>query len=332
VGLQLECPNHSVQADMSVYFVTGKLGNGKTLSAVGKIRDYMGQGRRVATNLDICPDRLLPHSNTQPITRLPDKPRIQDLEALGTGDGKSLDDYDESTFGLLVLDELGSWFNSRAWNDKGRADLIEWFLHARKYHWDIIFLVQDIDAVDKQLRGSLCEHLVCCARLDKLTIPFISPITKLLFGKPLHFPKMHTARVYYGDSERGLKVDRWNYLGRDLYAGYRTGQVFTSGQQLLSGELVDMRASYSILSAWHTRGRYRIRRSLSDYLFTALGLPLLVIALVALMLDGLASGRSPDASAAKLKLPKRPPANGNSLASCYSRALDVYGKRRFVTV
>jgi hypothetical protein len=316
---------------MSVYFVTGKLGNGKTLSAVGKIRDYMGQGRRVATNLDICPDRLLPHSNTQPITRLPDKPRIQDLEALGTGDGKSLDDYDESTFGLLVLDELGSWFNSRAWNDKGRADLIEWFLHARKYHWDIIFLVQDIDAVDKQLRGSLCEHLVCCARLDKLTIPFISPITKLLFGKPLHFPKMHTARVYYGDSERGLKVDRWNYLGRDLYAGYRTGQVFTSGHEMIDGEMVDMRASYSVLSSWHTLGRYRTQRRLSDYLLLPVSVTLLSIALVAMLLDGLASGRSPDASASKLRLPKRAPLLETSRLAHWTRALDVYGKRRFVT-
>ncbi|MFK4136821.1 zonular occludens toxin domain-containing protein, partial [Pseudomonas luteola] len=37
---------------MAVYFVTGKLGSGKSLVAVGKIRDYMIAGRRVATNLD----------------------------------------------------------------------------------------------------------------------------------------------------------------------------------------------------------------------------------------------------------------------------------------
>ncbi|EBN6690252.1 zonular occludens toxin, partial [Salmonella enterica] len=34
---------------MPVYFVTGKLGSGKTLVAVGKIRDYLVAGRRVAT-------------------------------------------------------------------------------------------------------------------------------------------------------------------------------------------------------------------------------------------------------------------------------------------
>ena len=38
---------------MSVYCVTGKLGNGKTLVSVGRIRDALKKGLRVATNLDI---------------------------------------------------------------------------------------------------------------------------------------------------------------------------------------------------------------------------------------------------------------------------------------
>ncbi|HGS4937265.1 TPA: zonular occludens toxin domain-containing protein, partial [Vibrio parahaemolyticus] len=37
----------------SVYFVTGKLGSGKTLTAVGKIREAFMRGVPVATNLDI---------------------------------------------------------------------------------------------------------------------------------------------------------------------------------------------------------------------------------------------------------------------------------------
>ena len=38
---------------MAVYVVTGKLGNGKTLITVGRIRDALAQGCRVATNLDL---------------------------------------------------------------------------------------------------------------------------------------------------------------------------------------------------------------------------------------------------------------------------------------
>ena len=275
---------------MAVYFVTGKLGAGKTLSAVGRIRDYLLKGRRVATNLDLKLDHLLPIDNRSVVVRLPDKPRVEDLTLIGTGDGASLDEYDESRFGLLVLDELASWFNTRAWNDKSRAAVIEWFLHARKYHWDILFLVQDIDAVDKQLRASLCEHLVVCRRLDRVSVPVIGGVVKALSGRRLPMPKIHVASVFYGESAQGIKVDRWWYRGTDLYGGYRTGQVFTFDQMFTSsGDAVDMRATYSLLSPWHVSGRYATRRPwwqvASDALKRAVLVLLHVIARV--------TGRSP---------------------------------------
>ena len=99
---------------MSVYIVTGKLGNGKTLVAVGKIVEYLRAGKRVATNLDIYPETFLNKwSKNCDLTRLPDKPRVEDLDALGTGDNLLPDEYSEKGFGLIVLDELATWFNSR---------------------------------------------------------------------------------------------------------------------------------------------------------------------------------------------------------------------------
>lgn len=38
---------------MAVYFVTGKLGSGKTLFTIDIIQQALGQGRRVASNLDL---------------------------------------------------------------------------------------------------------------------------------------------------------------------------------------------------------------------------------------------------------------------------------------
>ncbi|SEE79563.1 zonular occludens toxin domain-containing protein [Pseudomonas anguilliseptica] len=60
---------------MAVYFVTGKLGSGKSLVAVGKIRDYLSEGRRVATNLDLWLDEMFTYHD-QPAIRLPDKPLL----------------------------------------------------------------------------------------------------------------------------------------------------------------------------------------------------------------------------------------------------------------
>ena len=254
---------------MTVYFVTGKLGSGKSLVAVGKIRDYMIAGRRVATNLDIYPDAVFTNSKSH-VVRLPDKPRIEDMNALGNGyECDDPRDNDESKYGLIVLDECGTWLNSREWNDKGRRKLIDWFLHARKLRWDIIFLIQDIEACDGQIARALCEHLVICRRMDRYR----------LFK--LKLPRFHIATVYYGQQNKGNFVERWTYRGTDLYGMYDTRQVFSDGHEFLNGDLVDMRAPSTVLSAWHTKGRYaaaeRASRPLKLVALNLLLMPLLAI-------------------------------------------------------
>lgn len=228
---------------MAVYFVTGKLGSGKSLACVSKIRDYLSAGRRVATNLDLNLDRMFTYCKESAV-RLPDKPRAEDLAALGPGyDSDDERDYDEKRFGLIVLDECGTWLNSREWNDKERRKLIDWFLHARKHRWDVMFLIQDIESCDAQIVRSLCEHLVVCRRMDRFKVMGIS------------LPKVHIANVYYGRSTE-VRVERWTYKGADLYATYDTRQVFRDGVEYLDSGPVDMRASYTMLSAWHLKGRY----------------------------------------------------------------------------
>ncbi|MCH2339508.1 MAG: hypothetical protein MK363_06255 [Pseudomonas sp.] len=228
---------------MAVYFVTGKLGSGKSLACVSKIREYLSDGRRVATNLDLELDQMFTYCKS-PAIRLPDKPRAEDLAGLGPGyESEDPRDYDEKRFGLIVLDECGTWLNSREWNDKGRRALIDWFLHARKHRWDVMFLIQDIESCDAQIVRSLCEHLVICRRMDRFKVMGIS------------LPKVHIANVYYGRSAE-VRVERWTYKGADLYKTYDTRQVFRDGVDYLEQGPVDMRAPYTMLSAWHLKGRY----------------------------------------------------------------------------
>ena len=233
---------------MAVYFVTGKLGAGKSLSAVGRIRDAFYRGVPVATNLDIKLQFMLGRNkrNTR-LFRVPDKPTIEDLLILGKGNVS----YDESKNGLLVLDECGTWFNSRTWNDKSRQDVINWFLHARKLGWDIIFIVQDISIVDKQARLALAEHTVFCRRLDRMQIPFISTAIRMLsLGQlKLKLPKLHIGIVKYGDSAQSMTVDKWNLWGVDLYASYDTKQAFSDHYE---------HGTYSVLPSWYTHGRYTV--------------------------------------------------------------------------
>jgi len=105
--------------EVGVYFITGKLGAGKTVLAVAKIFLFLSRGRKVASNLDIkFTDEHFLRGYHKLYTRLPDKPKAADLEALGWAyEG----DYNDDRAGLIVLDECASWFNSRTWNDPDRA-------------------------------------------------------------------------------------------------------------------------------------------------------------------------------------------------------------------
>jgi hypothetical protein len=133
----------------------------------------------------------------------------------------------EELNGALVLDEAGAWLNARSWNDNDRQAFIDWMLHARKRGWDVFLVVQSVVMLDKQIREGLGEYQVVCKRLDRLRIPVVGGLVKLLtFGMLSgNLPKMHVASVYYGLGATGIKADVWTYLGRDLYGAYSTAQV-----------------------------------------------------------------------------------------------------------
>ncbi len=231
---------------MAVYFVTGKLGSGKSLAAVGKIREKLVEGLPVATNLDLRLNKLVgPQAKKTVVYRLPDKPTVHDMKALGNGNPT----YDEEQNGLIVLDECGTWFNSRDWQDKDRRPLIDWLLHARKLGWDIIFIIQDISMIDKQARASVGEFVVYCRRLDRLKVPVAESLYKFVTNKKMPKAKVHLGIVKYGNLPNSLTVDRWYYLGRDLYPAYDTKQAFTSDYP---------HGIYQLLPPYYSHGRYAV--------------------------------------------------------------------------
>ena len=228
---------------MAVYFITGALGAGKGLAAVGRIREYANEGKRIAGNMEIYLHKLTTNINSKTTyIRLPDRPTAHDLYMIGSGN----DSYDETNNGLLVLDELTTWFNSRNWQEKGRAALLDWFIHARKYGWDVIFIVQSIETVDKQLVESLMDYHCPVSNLNRINIPIIGKMFKHFSPsqKPLKFPKIHTCKVIYKNI---ITADRWTYRGTALYPMYDTRQVISDKYP---------HSSHSQLSRWHLEGRH----------------------------------------------------------------------------
>ena len=234
---------------MAVYIVTGKLGNGKTLVSVGRIQEKLRAGCVVATNLDIRLDRLLGlQDKNARLVRIPDKPSADDLYSLGSGNTS----YDETKNGLLVLDECGTWFNARNWQDKSRKAVNDWFLHSRKLGWDVMLIVQDVEIIDSQARAAIAEHTCFCRRLDRFHIPFFGTLLKIFtLGEPVRLPRIHIGKVVYGTSELDPLTDRWVYRGTGLFAAYDTKQSFLDDYP---------HGLHSMLPGWHTRGRYAVQQ------------------------------------------------------------------------
>ncbi len=248
---------------MSSFFITGKLGSGKSLVAVGRMFEYLMRGCMVASNMDLKLDGYLLPQSKRTFIRIPDKPTVEDFDTLGFANTG----YDEEKNGLLVLDELGSWFNSRSWQDKDRKLVLEWFLHLRKRGWDVFLLVQDISMVDVQLRNMLAEHLVTCRRLDRVPIPYLGKFFRM-FGLSGNMPKVHRAKVFYGESVNDLHIDTWTYRGVAFYKAYDTKQIFSPSYP---------HGVHSVLSPWHVTGRYmKIPAPSPRNLFIALAVGLAV--------------------------------------------------------
>lgn len=215
---------------MAVYLITGKLGGGKNLVAVGRgVRDYVKRGRPVATNMDldlvkVCGgDAEL--ARKARVVRLPDFPTSQNLHELGEIDN----DGDESLNGALVIDECGLWLNARAWSDNDRMAVLDWLLHSRKKGWDVYLIVQSLTLLDKAVRESVGELIVYCRRMDRVAVPMLGTILKwVTLGRVrLRFPRVHVATVKYGLGPTAMDFDTWIIRGNDLFGAYRTKQLYS---------------------------------------------------------------------------------------------------------
>lgn len=255
---------------MAVYCVQGKLGTGKTLFCVQRAREALAEGRRVASNVElVLPAFGLRQARTHYV-RVPDKPTAWDLDALGHGNP---DSYDEDRNGVLILDELGTWLNSRSFQDKGRAALIDWLIHARKHGWDVFLIVQDEQMIDKQVREALIEYSCRCMRLDKMRIPVIGSLLALAGGRWGYLPKAHivTARVGYGANS--VVAQRWWFRAREFFGCYDTRQIFRSDyphgpysqwhvRDVRPGALA--RARSALLEWWRGPGRPGLKPKLPE--------------------------------------------------------------------
>jgi Zonular occludens toxin (Zot) len=241
------------------YAITGKKGTGKSKAAVFLARKYLREGRRVASNLDIDMAALMGPKSKATYVRVPDKPTAEDLEAAGHGNPES---YDEDKNAAMVLDELGTWLNSRTFADKARAPMIDWLAHARKHGYDVYYIMQNLLQIDKQVRESFVEFAGRVVRFDRIRIPLIGGLLNGMFGgRAGYLPRFHRLVFRMGLQGDGIVAESMWFLGDDLHKAYDTRQVFRQDYP---------HGTHSVLSGWHLVGRYQtapksLRQRIADF-------------------------------------------------------------------
>lgn len=232
---------------MATYAITGELGSGKTLVVIGKIQEALLAGRRVATNIDLRLEHLVGPGARVSCVRTPDFPTRADLDELGDGyaDQRAVglfeedEDYDESRFGLLAIDEAAMFLNSRDWSGDGRDQVVQWLRHARKHHWDVFMITQSLGDLDKQIRTGFVEHLVKCKRLDRYSIPVVSSLARLFGVKGgVSLGKGHLSVVRYGTKDTDPVRTRWWTFGGRLFKAYRTTQKIFARRMVLRPDVL----------------------------------------------------------------------------------------------
>lgn len=141
---------------------TGTVGSGKSYHALKEGLSYIEQKKWVLANFPVksFPERFLFRRFERAIRDrwiYRDSVTPRELVELSVKYGW----YGKEGQCLLIFDEAGTIFNSRDWNIKGeeRKEWIKFFSQSRKLGYDVIFVVQDMRMLDRQIRA-LAEYEV----------------------------------------------------------------------------------------------------------------------------------------------------------------------------
>ena len=233
----------------------GQPGTGKSTLATGLILDAMRENKRVVSNfaVDASPACNRPGSSISNahLEVLPSRPSFQQLSSVGLGWFNEIDFGREDRSGLLVLDEVGGWINSRSWADKDRQNIIDWFLHSRKRGWDIIFIAQHPNLIDKQVREAVVEGYARIRRTDRMKVPLTN----------INLPRAHIAISRYGMELNAPRLQTWVYRGTLEHKCFASYALFDAKQETIAGTYCTLPARITRWLGCTTKKSYRIKKS-----------------------------------------------------------------------
>lgn len=163
----------------------GRIGGGKTISAVERMLKYFAQGGKVFTNIELKLDACKKYLRENYFWDYQEGQYIllNDLQipefhrhtCAGTPDAPV----------LVVLDEAHLWFNSRDWNSTSK-ELLTFLTQSRKQSTDVIFISQSLLNMDKQFMR-LVQYVWTFTDLKRVGYPVNWPFIQSI---PWPFPQI----------------------------------------------------------------------------------------------------------------------------------------------
>lgn len=227
------------------YFIHGTRGSGKGAFAVHQIRDVLEAENKVATNMTLFLDDLMPSDSYADVIRLPDIPNGQHLHSLGLAYDFNPDDpstIDPSKEGLLVLDEIKLYLTK---SNKEFHEIVNFLVQSRKYGWNILLTGQHKDQAEEVVYKSLTDKLIVCRDEGKFLGSFLKIFSFL--NIPFLSPSSHKAYVFNGRSELDDLEETFPYDWRPVKLSYSTAQIFSQDTIFLKDKFIDMRSIFTYL-------------------------------------------------------------------------------------
>lgn len=127
-----------------IQLYSGVPGSGKSCHVSKDIYVALKRGQYVLANFDYDAGEF-----SDNFFRIPDYPVCDDVLSLVSSLARKRREHNA----ILVIDEAQRCFNSRSWNDSGRAPWLKFFSLSRHLGLDVILIAQAAAMVDKQIRA-----------------------------------------------------------------------------------------------------------------------------------------------------------------------------------
>lgn len=189
----------------------GRLGGGKTYSAVERILLALSRGQTVYSNIKLYHGNIALYLEAvygvelQPgqlnTLTYEEIPTFHKFCKWGTPDCPT----------LLVVDEVHIWFNARDWANAMR-EVLDFLTQSRKACLDIIFISQSADNIDKQFRR-LIQYIWRFRDMSKFQVPALG----------IRWPLNQILQLGYdGQDGRTKQFQRWAFKDKKIFSCYET--------------------------------------------------------------------------------------------------------------